>query len=79
MSSRWMRWIVTALLLTLGFGVPAQAKTPAAGAASLRQGGVLEGLTAYGVALFLGLKDERPCAERRIAPRRRRRHRRSTA
>ena len=57
MSSRWIRWIATVLLLTLGFGVPAQARTPAAGAASSRQGGVLEELTAYGVALFLRLKE----------------------
>jgi hypothetical protein len=52
-----MRWIATGLLLTLGFGVPAQAKPSAAGAASSRQGGVLEGLTSYGVALFLKLRD----------------------
>lgn len=63
MSSRCIRWIATALLLTLGFGIPAQAKTPAAGAASPRQGGVLEGLTAYGVALFLALKDDPLCGE----------------
>ncbi|HEY2294045.1 MAG TPA: hypothetical protein VGM86_25365 [Thermoanaerobaculia bacterium] len=58
MSSRWIRCLVTALLLTLGLGLPAQAKPPAAGAASPRQGGVLEGLTAYGVALFLAVKDD---------------------
>ena len=57
MSSRWFRCIATVLLLTLGFGVPAQAKPAAAAAASPRQGGVLEELTAYGVALFLTLKD----------------------
>lgn len=61
MSNRWIRWIATALLLTLGFGLPAQAKPPVAGAASPRQGGVLEELTAYGVALFLALKDEPLC------------------
>jgi hypothetical protein len=61
MSNRWLRWIATVLLLTLGFGVPAQAKPPAAGAASPRQGGVLEELTAYGVALFLALEDEPLC------------------
>jgi hypothetical protein len=54
--SRWIRCIATGLLLTLGFGVPAQAKPPAASAASHRQGGILEELTAYGVALFLTLK-----------------------
>lgn len=58
MSSRWIRCIVTALLLTLGLGLPAQAKPPAA---SPRQGGVLEGLTAYGAALFLALKDGAQC------------------
>lgn len=56
MSSRWIRWIATALLLTLGLGVPAQAKSPAAGIVSPRHGGVLEELTAYGAALFLALK-----------------------
>jgi len=61
MSSRWLRWIAAVLLLTLGFGLPAQAKPPAAGAVSPRQRGVLEGLTAYGVALFLALKDEPLC------------------
>ena len=61
MSSRWIRCTVTALLLTLGFGIPAQAKPPAAGAASPRQGGVLEGLTAYGVALLHALKDDPLC------------------
>ncbi|HEY4597101.1 MAG TPA: hypothetical protein VIJ02_11910 [Thermoanaerobaculia bacterium] len=61
MSSRWIRCLVTALLLTLGLGLPAQAKPPAAGAASLRQGGVLEGLAAYGAALLLALKDDPLC------------------
>lgn len=61
MSSRWIRWIATALLLTLGLGVPAQAKPPGAGAASPRQGGVLDELTAYGVALFLTLKNGDLC------------------
>ena len=61
MSNRWLRWIATVLLLTLGLGVPAQAKPPAAGTASLRQGGILEELTAYGVALFLALKDTDQC------------------
>jgi len=55
------RWIAIALLLSLGFGVPAQAKPPAAGAASPRQGGVLEELTAHGLALFLALKDGDLC------------------
>ncbi len=50
------RWIATVVLLTLGFGVPAQAQPPAAGAASSRQGGVLEELTAYGAALIVALK-----------------------
>jgi hypothetical protein len=59
--SRRIRWIAIALLLTFGLGIPAQAKPPAAGAASPRQGGVLEELTAYGVALFLGLKDGELC------------------
>src|SRR5215510_1083792 len=61
MSTRWIRWMATVLLLTLGFGIPAQAKPPAAGAASPRQWGVLEGLTAYGAALFLALKDDPLC------------------
>ena len=59
--SRWIRCIATGLLLTLGFGVPAQAKPPAAGAASPRQGSVLEELTAYGVALLLKLQDGERC------------------
>lgn len=57
MSSRWICWIATVLLLTLGFGVPAQAQLPTAGAVSPRQGSVLEELTTYGVALFLTLKE----------------------
>ena len=61
MSSRWIRCIVTALLLTLGLGIPAQAKPPAAGAASHRQGGVLEEITAYGAALLVALKDGGLC------------------
>lgn len=61
MSSRCIRWIAVGLLLTLGFGVPAQAKSPAARAVSSRQGGVLEEWTAYGVALFLVLKDGAQC------------------
>jgi hypothetical protein len=44
------------VLLTLGLGLPAQAKPSAAGTVSLRQGGVLEEITAFGVALFLTLK-----------------------
>lgn len=56
MSIRWIRCIAAVVLLTLGFGVPAQAKPPAAGAASSRQGSVLEELTAYGAALIVGLK-----------------------
>jgi hypothetical protein len=55
MSSRWFRRIATVLLLTLGFGIPAQAKAPAAGAVSPAQGGVLEEITAYSVAQFLKL------------------------
>ena len=51
------RWIATVLLLTLGFGIPAQAKPPAAGAASSRQRGFLEEITAYGAALFSTLKE----------------------
>lgn len=58
MSSRRIRCIVAVLLLTLGLGIPAQAKPSAAAAVSLRQGGVVEELTAYGVALFLGLKSD---------------------
>jgi hypothetical protein len=50
------RRIAALLLLTLGSGVPAQAKPPAAGAAFPRQGGVLEELMTYGATLFL-LKD----------------------
>ena len=61
MSSRWFRCIATVLLLTLGFGVPAQAKPLAATAASPRLGDILEELTAYGVALFLALKDGDLC------------------
>jgi hypothetical protein len=57
MSSRWFRCIVTVVLLSLGSGVPAQAKTPPAGTVSSRQGGVLEELKAFGVRLFLTLKD----------------------
>jgi hypothetical protein len=52
MLSRWFRRIATGLILTLGFGISAQAKSPAAGAVSPRQGGVLEEITSYGVALF---------------------------
>ena len=61
MSSRWIRCIVATLLLTLGLGIPAQAKPPAAGAASPRQGDVLEGLNAYGAALLEVLKDGGLC------------------
>ena len=61
MSSRWFRCIATVLLLTLGFGVPAQAKPLAAAAASPRLGDILEELTAYGIALFLPLKDGERC------------------
>ena len=57
MSSRYIRPIAAALLLTLGLGVPAQAKPLAAGAAFHGQGGVLEALTAYGASLLLSLKD----------------------
>jgi hypothetical protein len=68
MSSRWFRCIATVLLLTLGFGVPAQAK-PSAAAASPRQGGVLEELMAYGVALFLPIKDGGPkCGDPAYCP-----------
>jgi hypothetical protein len=52
-----IRRIAAALLLTLGLGVPAQAKPPAAGAAFPRQGGVLEELTTYGATLLLMLKE----------------------
>lgn len=52
------RRIAALLLLTLGCGVPAQAKPLAAGAASPRQRGVLEELTAYGASLLLALKDD---------------------
>lgn len=55
-----IRRIAAILLLTLGLGVPAQAKPPAAGAAP-RQGGVLEELTAYGATLLLALKDGGLC------------------
>jgi len=55
------RRIAAILLLTLGFGVPAQAKPPAAGAAFPRQGGILEELTAYGATLLLALKDGGLC------------------
>jgi hypothetical protein len=51
------RRIAAVLLLTLGFGVPAHAKPPTAGAAFPRQGGVLEELSAYGATLFLMLKE----------------------
>jgi hypothetical protein len=51
------RRIAALLLLTLGLGVPAQAKPPAAGAVFPRQGGVLEELMTYGATLFLVLKD----------------------
>jgi hypothetical protein len=61
MSSRWFRCAATLLLLTLGFGIPAQAKSSAAGAASLRQGGVLDELTAFGVAFFLRFKEDPKC------------------
>ncbi|HSS49843.1 MAG TPA: hypothetical protein VLX28_12960 [Thermoanaerobaculia bacterium] len=57
------RLIAALLLLTLGFGVPAQAKPPAAGAAFPRQGGVLEELTAYGATLLLALKDGGLCGQ----------------
>lgn len=50
--------IACLLLLTLCCGVPAQAKPLAAGAASLRQWGVLEQLTAYGISLTRVLKFE---------------------
>jgi hypothetical protein len=63
MSSRWTRWIAAASLLTLGLGIPAQAKPLAVGAASPRQGGVLEGLAAYGAALFRALKNEPWCGQ----------------
>ena len=52
------RRIAALLLLTLGFGVSAQAKPLAAGPASHGQGGVLEALTAYGASLLLTLKDD---------------------
>jgi hypothetical protein len=55
MSSRWFRRIATVLILTFGFGISAEAKLPVAGAASPRQGGVLEGITSHSVALFLKL------------------------
>jgi hypothetical protein len=57
MSSRWFRRIATVLLLTLGFGIPAQAKLPAAGAVSPAQGSVLEEITSHSIALFLKLMD----------------------
>lgn len=60
MSSRWLRCIATLSLLILGFGIPAQAKPLAAGAAFPRQGGVLEELTAYGASLLPALKDGSP-------------------
>ena len=56
MSSRWFRRIATVLILTFGFGISAQAKLLVAGAASPGQGGVLEEITSYSVALFLTLK-----------------------
>ena len=52
------RRIAVLLLLTLGFGVSAQAKPLASGAASPRQRGVLAELTAYGASLLLALKDD---------------------
>jgi hypothetical protein len=55
MLSRWFRRIATGLILTLGFGISAQAKLPEADAASPRQGGVLEEITSYSAALFLKL------------------------
>lgn len=61
MSSHRFRGFATLLLLTLGFGMPAQAKSPAAGAAPPRQISILEELTAYGVALFLPLKEDPKC------------------
>jgi hypothetical protein len=54
------RRIAALLLLTLGFGVSAQAKPLAAGAASHRQGGVLEAFAAYGASLARVLKDVSP-------------------
>jgi hypothetical protein len=56
-----IRRIAAILLLTLGFGVSAQAKPPAAGAAFPRQGSILEELTAYGATLLLELKDGGLC------------------
>ena len=50
------RWIAIVLLLALGFGVPAHAQPPAAGAASSRHGGILAELTSDGAALLLALK-----------------------
>jgi hypothetical protein len=69
MSSRHIRPIVAALLLTLGLGVPAQAKPLAAGAVLHGQGGVLEELTAYGASLLRALKDGSPwCGETGYCP-----------
>lgn len=70
--------IAAILLLTLGFGVPAQAKPPVAGAASPRQGGILEELSAYGATLLLTLKDGGVLCGSGYAPRRHRHRRRST-
>jgi hypothetical protein len=52
MLNRWFRRIATGLILTLGFGISAQAESPVAGAASPGRGGVLEELTHYSIALF---------------------------
>jgi len=60
MSSRWFRYTATVLLLTLGLGVPAQAKPAAAGTASPRQEGVLEELKSFGGTLFQTLTDGGP-------------------
>jgi len=63
MSSRYIRPIAAALLLTLGLGIPAQAKPLAAGAAFHGQGGVLEELTAHGASLLRALKDYPWCGQ----------------
>ncbi len=69
MSSHRFRGSATLLLLTLGFGMPAQAKSPAAGAAPPRQVSFLEELTAYSVALFLPIKDGGPkCGDTAYCP-----------
>ena len=64
MSSRHIRPIAAVvaavLLLTLGLGVPAQAKPLAAGAALHGQGSALEVLTAYGASLLRMVKDTSP-------------------